>query len=113
MDNQEIIQKLKGNQQAIKEIRNDDGYVIFKVASIGMSSINLLKQLQTDNKEDQAIINEAIEELSEVSAIEKRYYDDEQYKKWIRKEVRHGNINIFMDAINCVEGALDVFISKL
>lgn len=113
MGNEEIVQQLKGSQQAIKSIRHDDGYVIFKIASIGKGAIDLLKQLKTDDKEDQVIINQAIAELSEVSAIEKRYYEDEQYKKWIRKEVRHGNINIFMDAINCVEGALDVFISKL
>ncbi|MDM8173657.1 hypothetical protein QT327_04655 [Olivibacter sp. 47] len=97
----------------IKAIHYDDGYVIFRVASIGRGAIELLEQLQTDDQEDQILINQTITELSEVSAIEQRYYDDEQYKKWIRKEARHGNINIFMDAINCVEGALDGFMSKL
>jgi len=113
MDNHDILQKLLGNLKMIQGIGTDDGYVIYRVASIGRGSIELLGQLTVDDDEDRALVKETIEELEKVNNIERRYYDDDQYKKWIRKEVRAGNIHIFMDAINCVEGSLEVFLSKV
>jgi len=113
MDNREILEKLLKNLQMIKEIRTDDGYVIHRVASIGRGSAELLKQLEVDEEDDIELIKEATERLEKIDGIEKKYYDDEQYKKWIRKEARAGNIHIFMDAIHCVEGALEIFLYKV
>jgi hypothetical protein len=112
MNDQEILERLLANLKMIQGIRTDDGYVMHRIASIGRGSTDLLNQLDVDDEDDLALIKEAVERLSKIDGIERRYYDDEEYKKWIRKETRAGNINIFMDAIHCVEGALEIFLGK-
>ncbi|MGJ1360603.1 hypothetical protein ACR79B_05045 [Sphingobacterium spiritivorum] len=105
----EIMQELLANYQMIKTIKNDDGYIIHRVATIGRDSIKLLNNLKIYNDDD-TVIEEAISELKNIDSIEKSYYSDHQYKKWVKKENSFGNFRIFLEAINCVEGSLEVFL---
>ncbi len=113
MTNESFLSSLEGLQKRIKNIRHDDGYIIHQVAVIGRSAIDHLNKLETDDPFDMELIKDTIADLSEIDAIEKSYYADDQYLEFVHKRSARGNMTIFMKAINCVEGALDVFFHKL
>ncbi len=112
MDEDEIFQRLVNYLQMIQGIRKDDGYVIRRVANIGQSCAELLKQLKTEDLQLSAAIAGAAAELGQVTKIQQKYYQDNLYKQWVRKERPSGNVQIFMEAIHCVEGSLEVLLHK-
>jgi hypothetical protein len=113
MEQEKILMKLLDNLKMIQAIKMDDGYLMNRVVGIGNGSIELLKQLETDDKDQQVLIKEAVARLNEIDSIYDRYLNHQDYKKFIQKQSSHGNMDLFMKGIRCVEGALEIFLSRI
>jgi len=113
MENEAILTKLLDNLKMIQSIKMDDGYVTNRIVGIGNNSATLLGQLETDDKDQQALITEAVARLNEIDVIYERYLEHPDYKQFMKKLSTHGNMDLFMKAIRCVEGALEIFLSRI
>jgi|GEM_PF-1251879 len=113
MENEIILEELLKNVRLIEEIRADDGYVMWRISDLARASILRLNELVTDDAGQKLLIKQTVDRLGDMESIHRRYVEHPDYKRFVRKESSHGNMDLFMNAINCVEGALIGFLSEL